>query len=341
MSVASIPSLEFQRLQPVVLLDGVALVPGGPGNGPALLTPGGARLPLRPYCPVATVASHCRRLHSPELLAAATAIDPQAAQDDAHALAAFLDVLAPAFERWTEKCRPADWPPAGIAPAPAAPAPELPPELARAVPDPELPQPSLLVFGRYWLLAPGGGPPKMRVVDKNRTLAVTGRHVAARDLAAQWADTSLTALRTELRRRTKPLLPESPEFAAALEQFRKAKAVERGDLVLISGRPPLVGHILPDHYNVSVGRQCDRSLAVCSPLTPPGVAAPDRGALSILMRAGAGWKAAPLGRGLCLGPGPEAAAWANAPRPLASLLFLRFAAIRFAGNGRFHERDIH
>lgn len=335
MSVAPIPPLEFQRLQPVVLLDGMALLPGAE-SGTALVTPGGARMPLRPYCPITTVSGHCRRAQSPDLLAIATALDPRAARDDAHALAAFLDVLAPAFEHWTAKCPAAAGPPSEVPPAP-----ELPPDLARAVPDPELPQPSLLVFGRYWLLASGNDAPKMRVVDGRRTLAVTGRHVAARDLAAQWAEASFAALRAELRRRAQPPLPESPDFAAALAQFRKAKACERGDLVLLSAHAPLIGHILPDHYNSSLGRRCDRSLAVCSPLALPGTAAPDRGALCVFERAGAGWSPAHLEHGICLGPAPEAAAWAGAPRSLAPLLFLRFAAIRFAGNGRFHEHDNH
>ena len=71
MTAAPIPPLEFQQLQPVLLWDGVAWVPGGGATGAELVFPTGRRLPLRQFCPVATLTLAIRVPHAQLLLVGA------------------------------------------------------------------------------------------------------------------------------------------------------------------------------------------------------------------------------------------------------------------------------
>jgi hypothetical protein len=142
-----VPPLEFQQLQPVLLRDGLAWVPGEAAAAAELVLPAGGRLPLRPFCPVTTLADHSRRAKAPVLLAHAMAETPlQPAPDQA--VAAFLGVIVPGLEQWDAKVAVPAGPPEGGIPATL-------PDVVRLLPRLELPQPSVLLFGRYWLLSEG------------------------------------------------------------------------------------------------------------------------------------------------------------------------------------------
>jgi hypothetical protein len=324
--------MEFQRMQPVALLAGTAYVPGG---GPAaLISSGGARLAMRPYCPVAAVAEHCRRAQARGILALALGAEPAGAGDPARAVSIYLNVVVPQFAEWAGRdlaqARARPLPEMGAAPAQA--------ELLRAIPAPELPQPSLLVFARFWMLAPADGGGRLRFVAGRSTLGVTGRHVTARRLADRWRQEAAGRLAAAMRAcRTADL--ETPQVREAVEELRSTGAVERGDLLLVAGPQPFIGHILPDHYNRSLHAQCRRSMAICAPLDAAGSGMPDVSTLAVYERGEGGWRRAAPGRGICLGAGPAENDWGGAPRPVATALFLRFAAFRFAANGRFHEHD--
>jgi hypothetical protein len=321
-SASPIPPLEFQQLQPVLLREGVAWVPGGDAAGAELVLPSGGRLPLRQFCPVATLADHSRRAQAPALLARAMAAVPQAAAP-AQTVAAFLGVVVPGLEQWDAKGAVAP-DPAGAAGAVAA-----LPDVVRLLPEPALPEPSVLIFGRYWLLAPGEDAQRLRVVVEGQSLASTGQYRNVRDVSASWADVSLRQLTAECQRRKLAFPEDAPGLAEAQRAFREHGLLERGDLLLVAGTPALLGHVLPDR---------GRRLAIAAPLTFP-VRVPPSG-LAVLERHGAEWRYSARENGVCLGDAPDVTEWAQASSPAVGLaLFLRFAAVRFAANGKFHERE--
>jgi hypothetical protein len=321
-SAAPIPPLEFQQLQPVLLREGMAWVPGGDAAGAELVLPAGGRLPLRQFCPVATLADHSRRAQAPALLAQAMAETPLLPAPD-QAVAAFLGVVVPGLAQWDAK---------GAVPAEP---PELSggvavlPDVVRKLPQPELPQPSVLLFGRYWLLAPGADALRMRVIVEGRSLVSTGQYRNVRDVSASWAGSSLGLLRSECQRRRLALPEDAPGLAEARRTFGERGLLESGDLLLFAGAPPLLGHVLPDRR---------KRLAIAAPLAFP-VQVPPSG-LAVLERHGSGWRHSARQNGVCMGEAPGPHEWTQASNPAVGLaLFLRFAAVRFAANGKFHERE--
>lgn len=322
MTAEPIPPLEFQQLQPVLLREGMAWVAGGNATGAELVFPSGGRLPLRQFCPVATLAGHSRRAQGPVLLAHAMAAAPQPPAPG-QAVAAFLGVVLPGLARWDAKgAVPQE--PARLAAGPVA-----LPEVMRLLPEPALPQPSVLIFGRFWMLAPGKDAQRLRAEVHGRSLVSTGQYRNVRDISASWAASSFSLLQGECQRRKLAFPEDGPGLAEAQRAFREQGLVERGDLLLVGGNPPLLGHVLPES---------GRNLAIAAPFTFP-VQVPPSG-LSVLERHGSQWRHSARENGVCLGAAPDVSEWAQASSPAVGLaLFLRFAAVRFAANGKFHERE--
>jgi hypothetical protein len=122
---------------------------------------------------------------------------------------------------------------------------------------------------------------------------------------------------------------DAPGFSQAQRTFRERGLLERGDLLLVAGTPPLLGYVLPDR---------GRRLAIAAPLTFPVRVPPP--AMTVLERDHSVWRNSDREHGVCLGSAPGDTEWAQAASPAVGLvLFLRFAAVRFAANGRFHERE--
>jgi hypothetical protein len=238
-------------------------------------------------------------------------------------VAAFLGVVLPGLARWDAK---------GAVPpetAELAAGPVALPEVMRLLLEPALPQPSVLIFGRFWLLAPGKNERSLRIEVDGQSLVSTGQYRHVRDISASWAQSSFGLLQGECQRRRLAFPEDAPGLAEAQRAFREQGLVERGDLLLFGGNPPLLGHVLPER---------GRNLAIAAPFTFP-VRVPPSG-LAVLERHGSQWRHSVRENGVCLGPAPDVSEWAQASSPAVGLaLFLRFAAVRFAANGKFHERE--
>jgi hypothetical protein len=187
----------------------------------------------------------------------------------------------------------------------------------------------VLIFGRFWMLAPGKDAQRLRAEVHGRSLVSTGQYRNVRDISASWAASSFSLLQGECQRRKLAFPEDGPGLAEAQRAFREQGLVERGDLLLVGGNPPLLGHVLPES---------GRNLAIAAPFTFP-VQVPPSG-LSVLERHGSQWRHSARENGVCLGAAPDVSEWAQASSPAVGLaLFLRFAAVRFAANGKFHERE--
>jgi len=323
-SGAAVVALEFQRLQPVLFHAGMTWTPGS-GEAAQVLMPGGGRLSLRPFCPIATLADHSRRARA-AALATQNAATLTGMADERAGLAHFLAVIAPGVAQWDSK--------GGF--APACPAGALGPEwrsYGAQLPSPAFPSPSLLIFGRFWLLlarpAQGAAPRSFAVSVGNDLLESDGRFRAVRDISLEWARSADRASRPSPRT---PARPEAvPGFVEALRELRATGAVSRGDLLLFGGAPPLLGHVLPG----AAGRLAIAARLGSPPRTPLS-------GMCVLRRDGDAargrWVADT--RPVCFGTDPGANEWAAAPSPgVALALLLRYAAVRFAANGRFHEQE--
>ena len=316
MNETFIPVLEFQRLQPILFHGEMVWVPGG-RDGATLSLPDGGCLPMRPLCPIATVAAHSRRVHAAALAATAAAQTTEK-PNERRGLAVFLGAIVPGVERWDSKHGAAACPPTECAEAES-------PSDSRRLPAPVFPAPSLLVFGRYWRLAADGGLAGLRVFVGTETLVSTGEFLTVRELSANWAKSAQDVLRQFVDHG--PAVTEAaPEFGEALAELRCRGAVERGDLLYLGGSPPLLAHVLP-----GAGRQ----LAIAAELALPArMPAP----MGVFRRGIGRWERDH--RAVCFGPDIATPEWGSAASSGVSLaLFLRFAAVRFSANGRFHEQE--
>ena len=179
-----IPPLKFQRLQPVIFIHDTVYVPGGDEGRVELATTSG-RLPMRPLCPISVVAQHCRREGLNGLLKEAFGYEDPAHLQEDQVLALFLESIVPRFAQWLEK---------GITNEPATASglfDDIGVRLARTIPTPVLPQPSVLILGRLWLLNEAPSRSRVFVLALGQKLTITGEFVSTRRLTEQWHEIAI------------------------------------------------------------------------------------------------------------------------------------------------------
>lgn len=330
----------FQRLEPVVFLaDGVYVKSDRFDDGATFVTAQGRAHALRRLCSRRALDEQVIRRN---IGAVGRLIRSRLARtrtencrDD---LRYFVDGLLPAFQGrdWSEHfdidaTREAAKPPCagGLAGAVDA--------VSPALPAPVLPTPSLLLLGRVWRLATVQGAARgdhvcyggKKLVPSHNPVSVGRINRLWREAADAFAAQAVARL-AEAAGDAGPC----PAVAAAREEIVRTGCLERGDLLFLPGPPPRVGHVVPPHYNRVLGRHSERNLAMTVALTrPPRLATPE-----VFVRNDQGqWCRFYLPNGLCLGNGPPGL------RPedpgLALLAYLRWAALRIAGNGAFHSND--
>jgi hypothetical protein len=338
----------LQRLQPVVLVGERFLAPAkrSPAEG-MLVTPSGAEHPLRCLCTIRTLFEHQHAVNRSGLESVlGEEMRRQRAANTLNALDYVVSHLAPIFGglAWhsTAPNRPASA-------APVA-APEVldPPiqsldleEILGLVPLPPLLVPSLWVFGRVWMLhatRPTEG--RLHVRLGSESLGCTGEFANLRTLDKTWE----RDVASYVQRRVGELqnkLRFSPDEALTLAraEFQRDGFWQRGDLLLVqTGEAAWIGHIVPAHYNHSLGRKCCRDLALMIPWGRP-LRFQDLRVFECVPPHG--WRPVALPNGLCLGPGPRFAAGVGASDPgVAVMAQLRWAVVRLAPNGLFHEHDV-
>jgi hypothetical protein len=331
---------DLARLQPLVVLDdGVYAKTRGEAGPATLVTAVGVQHPLRRLCSHAALARRHRDANKSALLELLRQqMEHRRASASADPLGYFLHYLAPAF-------RERDW---GDERSPSYAAPPRPVrsdlsvrmavEIA-SLPIPVFPCPSLVVLGRAWQLVETTAPEcrgRTHVVVGAGTLGLTGGCRSAWSIESEWLAQANNAIALVAGRLAalSDSEPEWPDLAPERERLASRGSIESGDLLLIAGAPPLLAHVLPSHYNSTRGRQSERDLAVAAPLELP----PRLGSVAVYERARDGrWGWLSLPNGLCLGPGAPSMIPDEPGLNLAA--YLRWAAIRLAANGRFHERD--
>jgi hypothetical protein len=329
--------LPSQCLQPLVLLADGFYAPSREGAGDAELELARGRAhPLRLLCGSQVLSDRLGQSGTREAERLLREVLPRlrAAAAGTDALSYFVQYLAPAVrarDRGEEPGgpeRPAAPEPADLATAASA--------ACRGAPPPVLPSPSLWILGRVWRLRPTteekSGP---RVRRGTSIFALSGECSSVRSLAAAWqnalgrfVEAAASALLERARR-----AGETDELRRVREELRRGGYLQEGDLLYFPGPPPLVGHLLPAHYNQTLQRESRGDIALVAPLELP----PRLVSRRVLVRTAAGWQPFDPPHGICLGgepPGepPESAG-------LALVGHLRWAAVRFAANGKFHASD--
>jgi hypothetical protein len=327
------------RLDPlVVLADGVFGLSARPTSGPTLVSALGVHHPLRLLMPPRVWQEHTARATRAEFVRTVGERAARARASSVDLVAHFVEVIVPGARGrdWGDAWSPA--PDAGRAANPAPPAPDVD-LIARRIAAPAPPCPGMWAANRVWRLAPQAEPSGVHVRVGSELLALTGEFVTTAAVIDDWrgaveqlAESAARALieaAGQSRRGT---------VAAAMAELDATGVVQRGPLLLLSGNPLRVGHLMPPHFNVSLDRDVRGDVALATALIVPAPAA-GMGALEVFARTRHGtWERAPLPRGICLGAGVPARP-PGLDRNLAAVAYLRWAAIRIAANGRFHEHD--
>jgi hypothetical protein len=323
----AVPSLEIQRMQPLIFLDDWAYVAGDGEPAVTLSTPPGARLPMRRFCPVSAIEEHCARAQARQLHAEFDAATRSGGPSCAEAARLFADRIVPAMRQWLAR-EPTSVPPDNQPPITL----EMR-ERHWPLPPLRIRQPSLLLLGRLWSLGERRDDSRMGVETEHRAYAITGDYASTFEVGLVW----YREARDRLRKQRQPGSSDlglSPRARATLEAFQVDGSAECGDLVVLATSPPLLGHILPAHYNVTLGGQSSRDLAVCAPFRCT------TSALTIWRKQNGRWTQFGPPHGLCFGAAPHSTEWASIDDlDLRTAIYLRFVAIRLAANGKFHEQD--
>ncbi len=210
---------------------------------------------------------------------------------------------------------------------------------AEGVPAPEFVQPSVLMLGRVWKLKPQPRREGCWQVDAaSQCFGLSGDFILVRTLAAEWRTKvarHVTNVAAQLAQKVRQ--QDSQELVIARNELAAQGFVERDDLLFLPGRAPRLGYVLPAHHNWTLRRDSVRDLAMTAPLALPPIAYPSKSSLVVYQRVKNEWKIVTLPHGLCWGPDPPQHPQDSPGVGLAS--FLRWAAVRIAGNGAFHSSD--
>lgn len=213
---------------------------------------------------------------------------------------------------------------------------------ARDLPRPQLPAPSAWFAGRVWDLAPDltTNAGYWRVHWLGQAYRLPGPYRQFGTITESWRQSvnqHLVRTATALAARHPPR-QFSDEVQAAASELQSRGFLERGDLVLIPGRPARLGYLIPDHMNLTLGRYIRRNLAITAAFDFPLVPYPSTGDLQVLERTSSGWTRLHLPHGLCLGA--AVASQRHDSPALALAAYLRWAGIRLAMNQSFHANDL-
>ncbi len=211
-------------------------------------------------------------------------------------------------------------------------------QAVRQIPRPQVPLPSLWMLGRVWQLRERGARNGCwHIHSGDRSFSLNGEFTFVATLAAQW-QVQVARFVAEVAARLAAGIGECDDACNARQELSQRGWIQRGDLILVSGNPPVLGHIIPVHYNRTLGRSVNRDLAITTPLTLPLSPKPSRSAFAIHERGSSGlWSLVCLPNGLCLGGDPPSYPQESAGVGLAALL--RWAAQILASNGIFHSSD--
>jgi hypothetical protein len=167
---------------------------------------------------------------------------------------------------------------------------------------------------------------------------MTGEYIPLKTLRQEWDAAVLDDCKSAASALGAPRAALSQSLRHARSELARSGVVAQGDILYLATDPVRVGHVIPPHYNHTLGRSVGRELALTAPLGfPPGI--PGNTDLVIYRRSGENrWEAET--RSVCLGSVPSVAVGQEvADAGINLLAFLRFGAIRIAGNGRFHEYE--
>lgn len=276
------------RLQPFAfLVDGVYAKTRG--AGPVRLVTGtGAGHPLRRIADWRAWDHDTARLTRP-VVASEVARTLAAREDaiDGDPAAFFVSVLVPAFLRRESG---EDEPSAPLDD-------DLLDDVLREVPPLRMPMPGLLIGSRVWALAPNLSDRRLSLHTPSAILSLTGAAVSLSHVDDRWRRETRCAIQhiaAGIESRRHPVSPLSGEAARELEW---TGALVRGDLVFLRGVTPRLGHLLPDHFNQTLGRPVARDLLLAAPFRR---ASPRE--LQLFARGpDHHWRALAASNGLCLG----------------------------------------
>jgi len=331
---------EIECLQPIVVLGGdmygVARKPTGPMT---LVSALGVPYPMRQVASRRVWHEHWARLWRDEFLRRVAARIAESRGVPGDLVVYFLSVLVPRVEGrdFGEEATalPIEMPKAERRHAPAI---DLA-AFAQQTPPPIIPDPALVLSSRVWRLARIGTQSGVHVRIDSETLSPAGEYLPIRVIDARWR----VAFDEVVNRSAKTCLERSGETSAtsvadALDELRRTGAVQRGDLLFFGTTPPGIGHLMPQHHNVSLGRTVSGDVALA---TTFHVAPSDAGVggLQVFEKSRQGvWSLVSVPRGICIGSGvPQRPA--RLDPDLAVVAYLRWAATRIAVNERFHEHD--
>jgi hypothetical protein len=346
--MANMPDLLFpldehlMRLEPAVFLESGVFVKTrrGADEGARFVTTRGVVHALRQFLPRAVLNDHFIRRNAASIRTFfQTEMERARFGNSSEELWYFTEQLLPAFEErdWSTASTP-DVTVGGVPPDSRTDPSGMIDTLSRMIPAVFLPIPSVLILGRLRSLctvkSPGLG---YHVRFGHEVLAPTGEEIPVNLLESRWRLDVRAWLSRTLVRLTESAMPaESADLRRSRAEIHRVGYFQRGDVLFLQGSPPLVGHVLPPHFNRALGRSSQRDLAMVAPLTiPPRIVSP-----RVYSRTSDGrWVPLHLPHGLCLGGKPPEVRPENPG--LALLALLRWAAARVAANGAFHALDDH
>jgi hypothetical protein len=307
--------------------------------GPASVCVNGARgqrVPMRRLCSVRTLWEHSDRQNRDELIAeCSAALVRGRAEASTDPLCYWHNSLLPAIQIRDGLL---DNTALSTATVQSDPAFELA-NMAASMPLARIPAPSLWVDGRAYVLSKDpSGSLRCTVRTNDEVYFVTNESIAVAQLVQQWQKQVERFAGDKARDFLSRSGPgnDQTHIEVLRRQLEQTGFLQFGDFLFLRGNPPLVGYILPPHYNRSLGRQSNRDLAMTAPLElPPRV----RGLVVYELTRGV-WARAQLPRSLCLGQPPNNPGDLKDSPGLLLLAHLRWAANRISTNGRFNEFDL-